>query len=181
MLFSKFTPRLRHTFFLKQFQVRLRPQTLFYMTDVKEPQAILDAETGEYVSKNELKKRIKARQKAAEKAEKAEKTGKPDQPKDAQEKEDPRLYFENRSKFVQSLRAQGKAYPHKFSVDMSLNKFIEKYSALGDGERANEVVNVAGRLHNIRSSSKNLVFYDLHGEGIKIQIMAAAQGKYYHF
>ena len=39
----------------------------------KEPQAILDQETGEYVSKNELKKRIKARQKAAEKAEKAEK------------------------------------------------------------------------------------------------------------
>jgi lysyl-tRNA synthetase class 2 len=144
------------------------------MTEEKKvaAQGVLDQETGEYVSKNELKKRIKARQKAVEKAEKLEKAGVATEKVD---QEDPRLYFENRSKFVQGLRAQGKAYPHKFSVDLSLNKFIEKYSKLGDGERSTQVVQVAGRLHNIRASSKNLVFYDLHGEGIKIQIMAAAQ------
>jgi lysyl-tRNA synthetase class 2 len=149
-------------------------------TNGKEAVGILDSETGEYVSKNELKKRIKARQKAAEKLEKASNAADQgsDQKVDQVEKEDPRLYFENRSKFVQGLRAQGKAYPHKFSVDMSLQKFIDKYSGLGDGERAQEIVHVAGRLHNIRSSSKNLVFYDLHGEGIKIQIMAAAQGMF---
>ena len=147
------------------------------MTEAK---GILDQETGEYVSKNELKKRLKSRQKASEKAEKLkvvlDQGDLVDQVDQTMDKEDPRLYFENRSKFVQGLRAQGIAYPHKFSVDLSLTRFVEKYSCLGDGERSKDIVQLAGRLHNIRSSSKNLVFYDLHGEGIKIQIMAAAQG-----
>jgi lysyl-tRNA synthetase class 2 len=34
---------------------------------------------------------------------------------------------------------------------------------------------LAGRIHNIRASSSKLRFYDLHGEGKKVQIMAAQQ------
>ena len=34
---------------------------------------------------------------------------------------------------------------------------------------------LAGRIHNIRSQGQNLRFYDLHGEGKKVQIMAQLQ------
>ena len=60
-------------------------------------------------------------------------------------------------------------------MDLSLPHYIEKYACLQDGEHSTDVVCVSGRLHNIRTSSKNLVFYDLHAEGVKIQIMASAQ------
>lgn len=100
--------------------------------------------------------------------------------------DDPRLYFENRSKAVLKLREtkQPNPYPHKFHVEISISAFIKKYESLGEAERAEEVVTVAGRLHNIRSQSKGLIFYDLHGEGtafvlnflgLKIQIMASTQ------
>jgi len=36
-------------------------------------------------------------------------------------------------------------------------------------------VSLAGRIHNIRASGPKLKFYDLHGEGKKVQIMAAQQ------
>ena len=36
-------------------------------------------------------------------------------------------------------------------------------------------VTVAGRIHNKRASGQKLRFYDLHGEGVKIQVMAQAQ------
>lgn len=32
-----------------------------------------------------------------------------------------------------------------------------------------------GRIHNKRASGASLRFYDLHGEGIKVQVMAQAQ------
>ena len=129
---------------------------------------------------SELKRRLKARQKAESKAEKQ--AAAPAQPAKADgeevaEPEDPRLYFENRSKLIQKLRESKdpEPYPHKFQVDISLSNFIDKYSTLEDGARLDEVIHVSGRLHNIRASSKNLIFYDLHAEGVKIQIMAAAQ------
>jgi lysyl-tRNA synthetase class 2 len=127
------------------------------------------------VSKSELKKRIKARQKEQEKQEKLAKQ--PIQTKKEDEIEDPRLYFENRSKAIMKLREtqNPNPYPHKFHVSISLGKFIEKYSSLKDGERVQEQVTVAGRLHNMRAQSKGLVFYDLKGEGVKIQIMASSQ------
>jgi len=36
-------------------------------------------------------------------------------------------------------------------------------------------VSLAGRIHNIRASGAKLKFYDLHGEGKKVQIMATQQ------
>jgi lysyl-tRNA synthetase class 2 len=36
-------------------------------------------------------------------------------------------------------------------------------------------VSLAGRIHNIRASGAKLKFYDLHGEGLKVQIMATQQ------
>ncbi|EEB93329.1 hypothetical protein MPER_08028 [Moniliophthora perniciosa FA553] len=36
---------------------------------------------------------------------------------------------------------------------------------------------LSGRIHNIRASGSKLVFYDLHAEGSKVQIMATLQGE----
>ena len=75
------------------------------------------------------------------------------------------------------LREQGdNPYPYKFHVSMSVPEFIEKYSPLVTGDRKeDQTITLAGRVHNIRSSGKNLKFYDLHSEGVKVQIMAQAQ------
>lgn len=39
----------------------------------------------------------------------------------------------------------------------------------------NERLSVAGRIHSIRESGSKLIFYDLRGEGVKIQVMANAR------
>lgn len=65
-------------------------------------------------------------------------------------------------------------YPHKFQVSISVPAFIEKYNGLKAGDVEEEIVTVAGRLHNMRTMGK-LRFYDLHSDGVKIQITAQAQ------
>ncbi|KAI8921727.1 hypothetical protein BC831DRAFT_475918 [Entophlyctis helioformis] len=147
-----------------------------------EPNMVKDDVTGEMVTKSELKRRVKQRSKDAAKAEKAAAAPPAPTPAagavSAAEETDPRMYFENRSKAILRMREtkQPNPYPYKFNVTVSLTDFIAKYTALADGERLDGVeVSVAGRLHNIRSQSKGLVFYDLHGEGVKIQIMASSQ------
>ncbi len=62
-------------------------------------------------------------------------------------------------------------YPHKFHVSTRISEFIEKYSYLGDGEHIEESVSVAGRILSKRVQGK-LLFYDLHGEATKIQVMS---------
>ncbi|KAF9994557.1 lysyl-tRNA synthetase, partial [Entomortierella chlamydospora] len=135
----------------------------------------------------ELKKRIKKREKEAEKAEKAanapapavsDKAAAKKTLSAAEEEENlnPNQYFEIRSKRVGTLRSNKETYPypHKFNVSISLPKFIEKYSGMKAGEVDDEVVTVAGRLHNMRTMGK-LRFYDLHSDGVKIQITAQVQ------
>lgn len=69
-------------------------------------------------------------------------------------------------------------YPHKFHVSISLENFIEKYAdTLGDGQSLDDVpVSVAGRVHAIRESGAKLIFYDVRGEGVKVQVMANVRG-----
>ncbi|XP_074040676.1 lysyl-tRNA synthetase isoform X2 [Leptinotarsa decemlineata] len=138
---------------------------------------------GETLSKNELKRRLKAEQKAKEKAEKAAtnpvESLKPKETKISQAEVSPNEYFKLRTSAIANLKALGgenSPYPHKFHVSISLEEFIAKYSALNDGESLeNEHLSVAGRIHAIRESSSKLVFYDLRGEGTKIQVMATAR------
>ena len=146
-------------------------------------------EGGEQLSKNELKRRMKAEKKAAEKAEKAAEKAKNQDPakpaksepvKDEMSGEDitPNEYFKLRSKAVEELKKDPKThpYPHKFHVGISLTDFIEKYSTLSDGESLDDVeVRVAGRIHAIRESGAKLRFFDLRGEGTKVQVMANAR------
>jgi len=62
---------------------------------------------------------------------------------------------------------------------MSIPTYISKFSHIKDGERdLDTTVTLGGRVHNIRSSGPKLKFYDLHGEGVKVQIIAQGnQGK----
>ena len=141
------------------------------------------AENGEEkLSKNELKRRMKAEKKAAEKAEKAEKA----QPeanskkldKLADEEISPNEYFKIRGAAVEELKTQEgqHPYPHKYDVTTSLTEFVDKYQSVEDGTTRSEVtLRVAGRLHAIRESGAKLIFYDLRGEGTKVQVMANAK------
>lgn len=67
-------------------------------------------------------------------------------------------------------------YPHKFNVTKSITDFIREYGKDGliaPGQKLEGVqVSLAGRIHNIRSSGSKLKFYDLHGEGNHLQILA---------
>ncbi|XP_018317882.1 lysine--tRNA ligase isoform X1 [Mycetomoellerius zeteki] len=134
---------------------------------------------------NELKRRLKAEQKAKEKAEKEEvKTlvaaaqPKSEKKEINEEEISPNEYFKLRSNLVSQLKAiNDNPYPHKFHVSISLEKFIEKFKDIvKDGEILdNEVHSVAGRVHSIRGSGAKLIFYDLRGEGVKVQVMANAR------
>jgi len=143
---------------------------------------------GEKISKNEQKRRDKEAKKAKEKAEKAAKAAenapkksekaKTPQKDEISEEITPNEYFKLRSNAVEELKKDQSThpYPHKFQVSTSLTDFIEKYgNTLQDGQSLDEVeVSVAGRLHAIRASGAKLLFYDLRGEGTKIQVMANA-------
>ena len=68
-------------------------------------------------------------------------------------------------------------YPHKFQVDLRIPEFVSRFGGLEDGQTLGEVtVAVAGRVMAMRTSSSKLQFYDLHGEGAKIQVMFNQSG-----
>lgn len=140
----------------------------------------------EVISKNELKRRQKAEKKLKEKEEKIEKqkeeVGDGTKKKEPDDVEiDPNEYYKLRMAQIEGMKAkaaEGKGphpYPHKFHVSISLADFIEKYKDIKDGEHHPDVVSVAGRVHAKRESGAKLIFYDLRGEGVKIQVMANAR------
>ncbi|KAK9167136.1 hypothetical protein Scep_002327 [Stephania cephalantha] len=90
---------------------------------------------------------------------------------------DPTQYFENRLKVLAANKAAGgNPYPHKFFVSMSIPEYVAKYESLNNGDHLEDVkVCLAGRIMNKRTSSSKLFFYDLHGEGAKVQVMADAR------
>ncbi|KAG5351172.1 hypothetical protein C0989_007630 [Termitomyces sp. Mn162] len=146
-----------------------------------------DPVTGELISKQELKRREKQRAKEAHKAAKApapEAKHKAEaKPSGTNEEElNPNQYFELRSRQILHLKQtqSPNPYPHKFHVTCSIQSYIETYGAEGyilPGTKLDTGVkeSLAGRIHNIRTSGAKLKFYDLHGEGFKVQIMATQQ------
>lgn len=134
-----------------------------------------------------MKRRQKAEQKAKEKADKAEVAAQnapatngtaKKSDKLNEEEISPNEYFKLRSAAVAELKRNPETdpYPHKFHVSSSLEAFIEKYSSLNDGEQLENVkLTLAGRVHAIRESGAKLIFYDLRGEGVKLQVMANAR------
>ncbi|XP_072974054.1 lysine--tRNA ligase-like [Typha angustifolia] len=151
-------------------------------------ESIAALSTTEAPSKNALKKEQKKKQKEEEKRKKEEENlkkkaadaAKPQSQKLSaadDEDMDPTQYYNNRLKVLGSLKESGvNPYPHKFHVAISIVDYVEKYGSLSDGEHLKEVeVSVAGRIMNKRTSSSKLYFYDLHGGGAKVQVMADAR------
>ncbi|XP_037050056.1 lysine--tRNA ligase isoform X2 [Bradysia coprophila] len=137
----------------------------------------------EKLSKNELKRRQKAEQKEKEKQEKSQNAVTKEKPAEKpakvnEEEMSARDFFKLRTAAVAELKQNPETdpYPHKFHVSTALEEFIEKYSNLTDGQTLDDVkLSIAGRIHAIRESSAKLIFYDLRGEGVKLQVMANAK------
>ncbi|XP_058802753.1 lysine--tRNA ligase isoform X2 [Phymastichus coffea] len=148
---------------------------------------------GEKLSKNELKRHIKTEKKLKQKIEidlkkkegvKVSNKGitQASQNQISEENISPNEYFKLRGQAIQKLKAtpEEHPYPHKFHVSISLQEFIEKYrNTITDGEMLeSETCSIAGRIHSIRSAGAKLIFYDLRGEGVKVQVMANARFYY---
>ena len=126
----------------------------------------LDEVTGEKISKTELKKRQKARQKEADKAARAAAAGPAAaaKPKKAAGEEDlnPNQYHEIRSRQITELLKSNdpNPYPHKFHVDYDTNNFVKDFGHLKSGESdKTKTLRVAARIFNKRSSGSKLIFY----------------------
>ncbi|KAI8570009.1 hypothetical protein RHMOL_Rhmol01G0000100 [Rhododendron molle] len=141
----------------------------------------------EVLSKNALKRELKNKQKEEERRRKEEEKAKQgaavsnsqvSKPQIIDDEDmDPTQYFENRLKAIAALKIAGSnPYPHKFHVSISILEYIENYQSLTNGAHLEDVqVSLAGRIMSKRSSSSKLFFYDLHGGGAKVQVMADAR------
>jgi lysyl-tRNA synthetase, class II len=154
------------------------------------------------LSKNELKRRKKMEEKerkaaekaaakssaAAEAAAAATATGAPGSEStnaaaaailhDTGDSLDPTQYLTNRKLCVSQLRDAGvDPYPHKFPTSMRIPEFVHKYADVVEpGQRMDGVeVSLAGRIYSKRASGSKLVFYDMRGDGARVQIIADAQ------
>ncbi|KAK5136786.1 Protein kinase [Meristemomyces frigidus] len=141
---------------------------------------LLDEVTGEYVSKTELKKRQKLREKAQAKAGKEKKAPPAAKRKaggddDDESKLSPHQYFELRSRAVKRLKEtqNPNPYPHKFHVTYDLRNFEAEFGQLKKGELVEDRILAVGcRIYNIRTAGENLRFYEVAVDGAEIQIMA---------
>ncbi|GMK54755.1 hypothetical protein CspeluHIS016_0113410 [Cutaneotrichosporon spelunceum] len=151
-----------------------------------------DPETGEMVSKSELKRRQKQREvekkKAAKAAEKA--ASAPAQSSKtaaaaaaaAEEQLDAAAFYELRSNAIKKLRETKNPdpYPHKFHVSTGIPAFVEQWGAEGkvtEGEtvEVEKPITIAGRVQTMRASGNKIRFYDLRADGAKVQVLAQAQ------
>lgn len=91
---------------------------------------------------------------------------------------DPTQYTENRKQFIQSVRDNKEnPYPHKFSRTHKLNEFIAEFNPKVEGKDVfleDVTVAVTGRVISIRAQGQKLVFIDLQGDDVKIQVFANA-------
>lgn len=123
-------------------------------------------------------------EKAAEKAKKAAESAADGKPAagpslqdDSTEEQDPSLYYENRVKAIVAKKARGEnPYPHKFNVSISVPQYVAKYASLEAGTQlTDDSVSIAGRVVTKRASGAKLLFYDIIGEGQKVQVMTDAR------
>lgn len=134
----------------------------------------LDDVTGEFISKTELKKRQKQRERDAKKP-KGE-AAKATTEKVKESELTPNQYFEIRTKTVNQLHVQGKAYPHKYHVNYDMRKFADDFSHLKNGEEdKTKEIQLAGRIFVQRSASNKLHFYDIRWENVRLQVLCQAQ------
>jgi len=143
----------------------------------EEPKEFLDAD-GNHISKGQWKKLETAKKNAAAKASKAEAKAAAApkgaaKPKEVEEEEelDPSKYRENR---IKALEAMKDPYPHKWDVNTSIPALVEKYKDIESGTHVEGVEVVIGGRVLAKKGQGKLIFYDLHADGAKIQIMCPA-------
>ncbi|KAF0922498.1 hypothetical protein E2562_037403 [Oryza meyeriana var. granulata] len=144
----------------------------------EEPQLSKNARKREEKRKKQEEERRLKEEEKKNKAAAAAASRKPQKASAAEDEEmDPTQYYENRLKTLDSLKATGvNPYPHKFSTNISIADYIEKYKSLNDGQKLDDVIEcLAGRIMTKRSQSSKLFFYDFYGGGVKIQIFADAR------
>jgi lysyl-tRNA synthetase, class II len=162
------------------------------------PSAVLPGDEG--LSKNEVKRRRKAEQKERKASEKATRKAAEiaTMPTVAVSAEggtaaanaaaaaladsgdtlDPTQYLANRKAAIAALERSGvNPYPHKFHVSDTIPAYIAKCAdSVADGAQDTSVqVTLAGRLYLKRASGAKLVFYDMRGDGSRVQIIADAR------
>lgn len=127
---------------------------------------------GQAMSKNAWKKYQTQLKNEEAKAKKAENKPKPAEgaPKEKEDEEelDPSKYRENRIKVLEGMKDP---YPHKWPVDRSIPSVVAEYKDIEAGTQVEGVeMVIAGRVLAKKGQGK-LIFYDLHADGAKIQIM----------
>jgi len=135
----------------------------------------------EKLSKNALKKKLKAEKAAMLKAEKdakraLEAKNKPNSNKAASEEEilDPTQFKANREVMIKTMEEAGETpYPHKFHVEYRLPDFAAEFDGKTEegGKLGDVTTSVAGRIVSMRGQGK-LFFYDIRGDGAKLQVMS---------
>ena len=144
---------------------------------LKEEEKVYLDENGQPLSKNALKKKLKAEKAAKAKAEKAAKKAASQPAKKKEQEEeitDPNQFTENRRSAIAQMEKDGlNPYPHKFHVDYRLPDFVAEYdSKTTSGEKLEDkAVSIAGRIVSLRQQGK-LKFYDIRGDGAKLQMMS---------
>lgn len=138
-------------------------------------------ENGEPLSKNALKKLLKKEAADKKKAEKAaaraaEDAKKPKKKVAADDEDlDPSQYKANREQQIKQIEATGgNPYPHKFHVSHRLPDFVTEFDSITENgaKIEDKIITVAGRINSVRGQGK-LMFYDLRGDGAKLQLMAS--------
>ncbi|XP_058877400.1 lysine--tRNA ligase-like, partial [Acipenser ruthenus] len=88
---------------------------------------------------------------------------------------EPHKYTELRTEAIRQMKENGEeTYPHKFNVQLFLISHILKTDETRSFRQI-FLFSLPGRIHAKRHASGKLVFYDLRGEGDKLQIMANLQ------
>ncbi|KAI1850439.1 hypothetical protein JX265_001400 [Neoarthrinium moseri] len=143
----------------------------------------LDEVTGERVSKSELKRRQKNRERDAKKAEKAAaappKAEKKSKGNDELEEANltPNQYFEIRSRAITKLieSKDPYPYPHKFHNNYDVRNFASEFGHLKSGEHVKDKeIRITARMYGKRAAGSKLIFYDVRDEGVRFQVMAQA-------
>lgn len=142
----------------------------------------LDQVTGEMVSKSELKRRMKNREKEISKLERIQSAPGTETKEEviSEEHLDPNQYFELRSKNLLKDKELGiDVYPHKFQTTIVISDFISKYNdSFEPGQREEnetQLVSLTGRVYTKREQGSKLIFYDILDENVKLQVVAQAQ------
>ncbi|KAH0573325.1 Lysyl-tRNA synthetase [Spironucleus salmonicida] len=145
----------------------------------------LDPVTGEYVSKNELKKRQKQRDKESDKASKLAKLDELAQlsnlPKPSAEQSFQQTsvaYYESRIAEINELKKNNVysdvyPYPYKIHITRSIKSFRDEFSPLiieNNKSLDKNIESISGRVLSFRKSGQSLAFLVIEEEGFQIQV-----------